>query len=157
MGGCPILGQGEGELGVPARLGRASKTFASLAVRFEKAFLESDAVSEAHLCANINAVEELRWVSGPSPGRDGRGQQGAHERWSRSAGGAAPRGAHFCTGVLGLLAGGPQREYAPHIEGPVCHAPGHPLPELPDSTVCSQGDTSPQGGAAAHRGWESAR
>lgn len=28
--------------------------------RFEKAFLESDAVSEAQLCANINAVEELR-------------------------------------------------------------------------------------------------
>lgn len=28
--------------------------------RFEKAFLESAAVNEAHLCANINAVEELR-------------------------------------------------------------------------------------------------
>lgn len=36
--------------------------------RFQKAFLESEAVNEPHLGANINACEELRWVS-PAPSR----------------------------------------------------------------------------------------
>lgn len=36
--------------------------------RFEKAFLESKAVNEPQLGANINACEELRWVSRSSAG-----------------------------------------------------------------------------------------
>lgn len=32
-------------------------------LRLERSFLESEAVNEAHLGANINSVEELRWVS----------------------------------------------------------------------------------------------
>ena len=42
--------------------------------RFEKAFLESGAVSEPHVCASINACEELRWVCPAVPGATGRGR-----------------------------------------------------------------------------------
>lgn len=49
--------------------GRLPKASAYSAPRFQKAFLESEAVNEPHLGANINACEELRWVSpAPSPG-----------------------------------------------------------------------------------------
>lgn len=48
--------------------GRLPKASAYSAPRFQKAFLESEAVNEPHLGANINACEELRWVS-PAPSR----------------------------------------------------------------------------------------
>lgn len=51
--------------------------------RFEKAFLESKAVNEPHLGANINACEELRWVSPAPPQRRCR---------VRPAGGAQAQG-----------------------------------------------------------------
>lgn len=57
---------------------KVPKASAYFAPRFEKAFLESMAVNEPHLGANINACEELRWVSGCKGGAR-RGQQGARE------------------------------------------------------------------------------
>lgn len=58
--------RGTGGPGVVVRPGRLLKASASPAPRFEKAFLESEAVNEPHLGANINACEELRLVS-PAP------------------------------------------------------------------------------------------
>ncbi|XP_015418281.1 PREDICTED: exocyst complex component 3-like protein 4 [Myotis davidii] len=49
-----------GRTRVLARPGRLPKASAYPAHRFEKTFLESEAVSEPHLGANINACEELR-------------------------------------------------------------------------------------------------
>lgn len=60
-------GKGRGEVGYRAT-GRLPKASAYPAPRFEKAFLESEAVNQLHLGANINACEELRWVS-PAPPR----------------------------------------------------------------------------------------
>lgn len=54
---------------VLARPGKLPKASADPAHRFEKTFLESEAVSEPHLGAYINALEELRWVSRSSSAR----------------------------------------------------------------------------------------
>lgn len=62
-----------GRTRVLARPGRLPKASASPAHRFEKTFLESEAVSEPHLGANINACEELRWVSRSSSARSAGG------------------------------------------------------------------------------------
>lgn len=59
--------QREGGPKVVVRPRRLPKASAYSAPRFEKAFLESKAVSEPHLGANINACEELRWVVSPVP------------------------------------------------------------------------------------------
>ena len=48
--------------------------------RFEKAFLESGAVSEPNLCASINACQELRWVCLAVPSATGRGRESPGNR-----------------------------------------------------------------------------
>ena len=58
--------------------------------RFEKAFLESGAVTEPNLCAGINACEELRWVCPAVPGATGRGRASPGNRQA-DAGPAAPK------------------------------------------------------------------
>lgn len=72
--------RGEGGPGVTAWPGKLLKDSAHPAPRFEKAFLESEAVTEPHLGANINACEELRWVFPAAPHGGARhGRQGARE------------------------------------------------------------------------------
>ena len=58
--------------------------------RFEKAFLESGAVTEPNLCASINACEELRWVCPAVPGATGRGRASPGNR-NADVGPAAPK------------------------------------------------------------------
>lgn len=48
--------------------------------RYEKAFLESGAVSEPNLCASINACQELRWVCPAVPSATGRGRESPGNR-----------------------------------------------------------------------------
>lgn len=93
--------------------GRLPKASAYSAPRFQKAFLESEAVNEPHLGANINACEELRWVSRSFPGRSaGAASRGRASSRNRDAGGspllARAQRKQIWTGVWADVPGGLQ-------------------------------------------------
>lgn len=61
-------------------LGICARALGLFLHRYEKAFLESGAVSEPNLCASINACQELRWVCPAVPGATGRGRESPGNR-----------------------------------------------------------------------------
>ena len=92
---------------------RVPKASAYFAPRFEKAFLESKAVSEPHLGANINACEELRWASCSSAGVGGQPPAGgARALGTRCQLGTVALG-DFPEGLLGCSPPLPPRRVPP--------------------------------------------
>lgn len=102
--------------------GRRTPGLSAPAPRFEKTFLESEAVSEPHLGAYINAFEELRWVSRSSSARCP----------ARSAGGARALEigkAHAKETSMGIPGG---LQQCPSPAPSPLPAPGHRGAELPE-------------------------